>query len=96
MKVVLFSFIFMSFIGCASVPSGDKVISSLVESDKSRLSRALKNDVDVSMGRSLFIKTFAYPQILEDGDLLKGAQILLNVGRENVDLNQILGEKHER
>jgi len=76
--------------GCATKPDGVKTLSAMVKSDLLDQKHMSKN---VSEGRPIFIKSYAYPQVTETGDIFGGGWVHIYVGREKVDFEQVIGTK---
>jgi len=77
--------------GCATSPKGQNVLMDDV--DKSGKEHALsKGPTTIKQGRPIFIKAYAYPQVLSTGDIWGGGKVFVEVGREKVDLNKIVIE----
>ena len=90
----LFSIVTMlGLVGCVSVPSGTLQLAPGIAADMK--SQREGNLTSLSRGRPVYIEAFAYPQMLETGDILAGGQILLNLGREELSLDQIVGSQVE-
>lgn len=77
---------------CATSPSGQNVLMD--EVNRSGGEHALsKGPTTIKQGRPIFIKAYAYPQVLSTGDIWGGGKVFVEVGREKVDLNKLVSEQ---
>lgn len=83
------SLILFGLIGCATKPDGEKTLSAMVKSDLIEQKQMSKN---VSEGRPIFIKSYAYPQVTESGDVFGGGWVHIYVGREKVSFEDVIGK----
>ncbi len=72
---------------CASSPTGSAELMKRIEADLKMPSKAKRNSI--SEGRPVFMDIQSYPQILPSGDLWLGGDMLLNVGREELNFTEL-------
>ncbi|MBF0206351.1 MAG: hypothetical protein HQK53_05625 [Oligoflexia bacterium] len=81
--------VLLIFSSCSTLPKGEKVLSSMVDEDKSKIVAPKNKDTNYK-GRPLFIKAVSYPQLLPDGDIFGGGEMIFMVGREDVAVDELL------
>lgn len=87
-SVLLATFLITS---CATSPKGENVLMDELNNNRSSKERALsKGPTTIKEGRPIFIKAYAYPQVLNTGDIWGGGNVFVEVGREKFDLNKII------
>lgn len=91
-KVVLLATILLALSACATSPVGTPEILDTLLEDQQRLAEDKR--VEISTGRPLFIKVQSYPQLLKGGDIRLGGDILILVGREQLDYLDLV-KKHD-
>ena len=74
--------------GCAFLPKGTHPSRSDIQEDLKEHQHS--NYVSIDQGRPLFIKVNIYPQVMSDGHILKSGKILMFMGREKINLSDIL------
>ncbi len=79
--------LFFLLSNCSSLPEGEGVLTKMVEEDQGKVEG---QNEQVYRGRPIFVKVTAYPQMLAQGDIFAGGEILLSVGREELSLEEIL------
>jgi hypothetical protein len=80
--------------GCATLPSGELQLGPKIASDiKDQQAGGLAS---LSRGRPLYLEAYAYPQMLETGDIWAGGPLLVNLGREELSLDQVVGDLGKR
>ena len=90
-KIVSILALAIAATSCATSPKGENVLMNDVS--KSRGEREITNkDVSINKGRPIFIKAYAYPQVLETGDIWGGGNVFIEMGREKFDLNKIISK----
>lgn len=87
MKKVLFTAITLLLPHCATKPDGTRTLSPMIEADIKDQKTAAQ---DVTQGRPIFIKTYAYPQILDSGDVWSGGWVQVFIGREQMSFDNFL------
>lgn len=74
-------------VGCASSPEGTAELAKRVDGDLKTVKSPRRN---ISDGRPMFAEVQSYPQILASGDIWMGGDILLNIGREEMNLSELV------
>jgi hypothetical protein len=88
-RLLLF-FVAAAAVGCASIPKGELQLGPKIAADmKDQQSGGL---LSLSRGRPVYLEAYAYPQILETGDIWAGGPILVNLGREELPLDVLVGD----
>ncbi len=91
MKHLIPILIFLN-ISCAfTAPSGSKELEKAILEDKKNQAHLVDNPL---IGDPQFIKVRAYPQIRE-GHIVGAHWILMQVGRKNLDFEEILKKTYE-
>jgi hypothetical protein len=73
--------------GCASSPEGTAELAKRVDGDLKAVKTPRRN---ISDGRPMFAEVQSYPQILPSGDIWMGGDILLNIGREEMNISELV------
>lgn len=76
--------------GCATLPAGELQLGPKIAADMKSQNQA--GAQSLSRGRPVYLETYAYPQILESGDIWAGGQVLVYLGREELSLDQVVGD----
>ena len=76
--------------GCVSIPTGELQIGPKIAADMKSQNQA--GTQSLSRGRPVYLEAQAYPQMLETGDIWAGGQILVYLGREELSLDQVVGD----
>jgi hypothetical protein len=63
----------------------------MVDEDKNKVVVPKNRDANYK-GRPLLIKAFAYPQLLPEGDIFNGGEMIFMVGREEISAEELLKE----
>lgn len=88
-RLLLF-FVAAAAVGCASIPKGELQLGPKIAADmKEQQAGGLSS---LSRGRPVYLEAYAYPQILETGDIWAGGPILVNLGREELPLDVLVGD----
>lgn len=86
--------LFLCFLltNCAlTAPDGVKELMDDIDRDRN----IKKRDADLSFeGKPMFVKVRAYPQVAE-GNIYGKQWVLLQIGREKVDLDQLMNDIEE-
>jgi len=87
----LFGFIFLAT-GCTSKPAGDLQIGPQISAHKNQNdNRDMSDSKNSSLqGRVVYIEIYAYPQLLEGGDIFSGGPFLLALEREKISIDSIV------
>ena len=89
MKSLMCIILSLLFIGCASLPEGEKQLKEMIAQDRTSVDQIL---IPVDKGRPIFVKSWVYPQIYPSGDIRQGSEIYVYVGREKVSFEDLLKE----
>jgi hypothetical protein len=76
--------------GCASIPTGELQLGPQIAADMKGQTQA--GTQSLSRGRPVYLESYAYPQMLESGDIWAGGQVLVYLGREELSLDQVVGD----
>jgi hypothetical protein len=76
--------------GCASIPTGELQLGPQIAADMKSQTQA--GTQSLSRGRPVYLESYAYPQMLESGDIWAGGQVLVYLGREELSLDQVVGD----
>jgi len=77
-------------------PVGQPVSKNALRKDLSEQVRGTggtsTTEMPINAGRPIFIEAWSYPQIVDTGDIWGGGKIYINVGREEITLNDVLAK----
>lgn len=76
--------------GCATIPEGELQLGPKIAEDMKNQSAS--GAAGLSRGRPVYLESYAYPQMLETGDIWAGGPILVYLGREELSLDQVVGD----
>ena len=85
MKRLFLTLIFLN--GCVTSPDSSQELQKRIDAD---LIDQKLGEVDLAQGRPLFQEVQSYPQILSSGDLWLGGTMLVNIGREQLQLSDFM------
>lgn len=78
------------FYGCATIPEGELQLGPKIAEDMKN--QGAGGAAGLSRGRPVYLESYAYPQMLETGDIWAGGPILVYLGREELSLDQVVGD----
>jgi hypothetical protein len=78
------------FSGCATIPEGELQLGPKIAEDMKN--QGAGGAAGLSRGRPVYLESYAYPQMLETGDIWAGGPILVYLGREELSLDQVVGD----
>jgi hypothetical protein len=73
--------------GCATVPNGELQLGPKIVQDMQESRIGTKA---INKGRPVYIEARSYPQVLESGDIWLGGPVMLNLGREDLSLDDLV------
>lgn len=74
---------------CSSLPKGELVNAETLEKDRREYTQ-VKKPISLNKGKVIYIKIKTYPQLLANEHIFLGGEVMLNVGREDVTIKEIL------
>jgi hypothetical protein len=84
---VLIGLNFTAGYGCVTLPEGELQLGPKIVRDM----KASRSGVQaLNKGRPIYIEAYSYPQMLESGDIWTGGPLLINLGREDISLDDLI------
>lgn len=77
----------LTLAACISVPKGELQLGPQITSD---MQSGTKNASHIGKGRPIYVEARSYPQILESGDIWAGGTLMVNIGREDLSLDEVI------
>jgi hypothetical protein len=71
------------------LPEGEKKLQEMVDEDQKN-AKTVPEKKEMYKGRPIFIKAAAYPQVMPDGDIFAGGDLILSIGREDLSIEDVL------
>lgn len=92
MKATISILFFLAFSSCTTIPKGRGVMKVDVKNEQERLASGDEVDeISFKKGRVIFIKCRRHVQVVTGEHIELGTDVLLKVGREDLNLNNIIG-----
>lgn len=75
---------------CSTLPTGELVNQDTLKRDIDNQSKQTEENLNISKGRPIYVRAHAYPQIIAGKHVFLGSDVLINIGREELTLKQML------
>lgn len=87
--MVLFTIISILMSSCATIPEGDLQLGprSLMTEERQKAMES-----NLKKGRPIFLESYMYPRLLSSGDVFDGGKVFVNIGNENLSLDDLIDQ----